>query len=143
VADLARQLDLPLEARDHAGIGRYLGQQRLQRYALVQLRVLGLIDLAHAAAAQWTQDAVAAGSYFAGLEGRGALRGRRVQKPSRAMLLQHLSYFAEELFVAAAGGTEVVLHLGGGSVQSRIEDVASPVPVLRTHRRNSRGGVDI
>ena len=73
MGDLPRQERLALEARNRAGILRDLRANRLQRHVLVQLAVLGLVELAHAAAGDEADDAEAVGDDLAVSEcyGRG------------------------------------------------------------------------
>ena len=61
VGDAPRELDLALEALERRGIVRGRGADRLERHALGELEVLGLVDLAHAALRQEAQDAIAIG----------------------------------------------------------------------------------
>jgi len=82
VRDLARQLDLRLEAARHLGVRGDLGPQHLERDGLVEDAVVGLVDDAHAATAHGTQDLVARGHEHAATErlpetAPAALAGRR------------------------------------------------------------------
>ena len=64
----------PLEAAARVGIDQQLGPQRLQRYAALQSRVPGFVDLSHPAAAEQRHDFIGSEGY--GL--RGATLGREV-----------------------------------------------------------------
>src|SRR5262249_4748901 len=68
VADLARELDLALEALEGAGPLGQIGPDRLQRHADAELEVLGGVDLAHAALGEEAEHAVAAGDQIVGVE---------------------------------------------------------------------------
>ena len=61
VPDLAGRLDLVPEALDHPPLGRDLGLDELEGDFLVEFRVVGPIDTAHAARAQLLDDFVPAG----------------------------------------------------------------------------------
>ena len=50
VRDLMSQLDFPFEARNHQRVRRELVADGLEGDALLQLKIFGLIDLAHTAA---------------------------------------------------------------------------------------------
>ena len=78
VADLPGELDLPLEALDHPGLGRDVGPDGLEGDPVAQLEVLRLVDLPHAALGQEPHDAVPAR--------HDVLRGeqRRCSGPGRA-----------------------------------------------------------
>lgn len=92
VGDLARQVDLALEAVDRPLLGGDRRVHRLERDPLAQVAVLRLVDLAHAAAREEADDPVAAGEDGAGLEDggrRGAAEaaeaaGHRREAASRA-----------------------------------------------------------
>src|SRR5262249_50950908 len=66
--DPPRELDLALEALEGAGPRGDLRPDRLQREPDAQLLVLDLVDLAHAAAAQHADDAVALPDHVVGCE---------------------------------------------------------------------------
>ncbi len=78
--DLPRQPDFLMEARQPVGAMRELLRQELQRDRLSELQVVRTIHLAHATAAQQSDDAVAAGQHRAGNELR-AVEGVRRQQP--------------------------------------------------------------
>ena len=61
VGDLPGELDLPLEALEHPRLVGDGGTDGLQGHRFSQVQVLGLVHLAHAAAPQQADDAVAAG----------------------------------------------------------------------------------
>ena len=60
VRDLPRHPHFGVELRQARGIAIDVGRQELQRDRLAELQIVGAIDLAHAAAAQPSDDAVAA-----------------------------------------------------------------------------------
>ena len=66
VRDLPRHADFGVELREPAGVAVDVGRQELQRDRLAELQVVGAVDLAHAAAAQAADDAVAAAEEGAG-----------------------------------------------------------------------------
>ncbi len=71
VGDPARQVDLTLEALDRAGLAGVLRVDGLESQPLAQLEVLGLVDLAHAAAGDEADDPVAPADELARRENRG------------------------------------------------------------------------
>ena len=83
VRDAARVAHLGVEALDPGRLRGELRRQELQRDGLAELQVVGAVDLAHAAAADEADDAVALGedrpgSKAAAIErGRGGESGRR------------------------------------------------------------------
>ena len=79
--DRARDAHLVVELRQARGVGVSVVGQELQRDRLFELEVVGAIDLAHAAAAEQRDDAVAAGEQRAGREPPPA--GRDEAMPSR------------------------------------------------------------
>ncbi len=65
---LAREVHLALEHRDRALVLGDAREDRLERYAFVQLEILGFVELAHAALRDIADDAEAQGDDVAGLE---------------------------------------------------------------------------
>ena len=79
VRDLARQPHLAVEPLETVRVGADPAGQELQRHGLVEAQVVGAVDLAHAAAADQADDAVAAGQHHSRdepLAARGAPRRR-------------------------------------------------------------------
>ena len=74
VGDLAREVDLLLEAGDHGLVGGDGRQQGLEGDMIGQERVFGLVDFPHAAAAKVADNAVAAGDELSGGKDRHAAR---------------------------------------------------------------------
>ena len=75
--DLARHAHFGVELRQARGIAIDVRRQELQRDRLPELQIVGAIDLAHAAAAEAADDAVAAAEQRAGSEsGRDRWRRR-------------------------------------------------------------------
>ena len=70
MGDLPRQERLALEPRNRLRVLRDLGLDRLERDVLVQLEVLGLVQLAHAAAGDEADDAEAVGDDLSFSEGQ-------------------------------------------------------------------------
>ena len=77
MGDLAGELDLAPEALVRPLVHRDLGSDRLQRDALTERQVLGLVQLAHAAARDEADDAEPVAQQIAGAEGRHDLRRTR------------------------------------------------------------------
>ena len=100
VGDPPGQQHLALQAPDGLGVAGQIGGQRLQRHLLVQQLVLGLVDLAHAAAPDEAVDPVAVGDDAAGGQGRGPAGGRGLGRGSRA----HVDQRRHQV---AAGGADV------------------------------------
>ncbi len=76
MGDLPREPDFLMEARQPVGAMRDILRQELERDGLSKLQVFSSIDFAHAAAAQQSDDAVAAGQHGAGNELRAVERVR-------------------------------------------------------------------
>ena len=83
MGDLPREPNFLVEARQPVGAMGDLLRQELESDGLAELQVVGAIDLAHAAAAQQADDAVAAGEHRAGNELRAVERVRRRQPIGR------------------------------------------------------------
>ena len=70
---------LAAETLEHVGPARERGTQELERHGLRQLDVIGAIHIAHAAASEQSDDAVAPRKNLARLERRTREAGRRLQ----------------------------------------------------------------
>ena len=81
VGDLARVPHLAPEALEHVRAVGERTAQELERHGLRELEVIGAVDVAHAAAAEEPDHAVAAGQHLAGLE-RGAAEAARGIEPA-------------------------------------------------------------
>ena len=68
VRHLARHAHFGVELRQPRGIAIDVGRQELERDCLTELQVVGAVDLAHAAATEPSDDAVAAAEQGAGIE---------------------------------------------------------------------------
>ena len=82
VGDAAREAHLGVEALEPGRLGRELRRQELQGDGLAELEVVGAVDLAHAAAADEADDAVALAEDRAGREAAAVERGEEAIRPT-------------------------------------------------------------
>jgi hypothetical protein len=76
VRDLAAEADLVVQTAEERRVARQSRGQELQRHLLIELRVIGAIDLAHPARAENRRDPIASGNDRPGRELR-AVRAKR------------------------------------------------------------------
>ena len=142
--DAAGELQLALELLEDRVVAGQLGADRLERDALVQLEILGGVDLAHAALTQAPLDAEAIGDGLAGHEGAqlgeddfGDSLGVPDAIPARhgggRMVLEQREERAFQARIAGAiRGRERPL-IGGRGVEGLLEQRLQPSPALRCH----------
>jgi hypothetical protein len=65
VRDLARDAHFVVKAGQHAGIARHGFGQELERHRLIESKVVGAIDFAHAAFAEQSDDLIAPSHHHA------------------------------------------------------------------------------
>ena len=83
VRDLARDAQLVVELRQPRVVGGDARREELQRDRLIEREIVGAVHLAHAAAAEQRDEAVAAGDNGAGRETSGRGSGRRGDNTQR------------------------------------------------------------
>ena len=82
VRHLTRRADFVVELREADGVAGHLLRQELQRDRLTEAEVVGAIHLAHAAAAEQSDDAIAIGED--GAAGEAAVAGLAARRASRS-----------------------------------------------------------
>ena len=117
--DLARHPHFGVELRQPRRIAVDVRRQELQRDRLAELQVVGAVDLAHAAAAEPPDDAVASAEERAGLEaavvdraGRGEPAGRATKDESLWRESCRRSWLAERV---PPGASRVASSMPGRS----------------------------
>ena len=141
VRHLPRRPHFVVELREPHGIARRGLGQELQRDLLAEPQVVGAIDLAHAAAAEQPEDAVAAVEHRAGRE-TGRDRSSRTSSASRRRTLSastsKFGLVAGRVVTTAAGRTRVGRHGSERYIMPHAVRRRDPSRTIRNHRRDRR-----